>query len=238
MSVRPLRGALLLLVVPAILAGCDSTERLKIGPPPPCTTCGETPQNDTPQNTLIRLTAAYKWEVETEYFKLLSDDFRYDFSAEADSPLVALYGSSWGKLDEIQATLHLFHGFVAGTSEVVPGAGRIVLALNTVQYANDPEHADSAAWYRLATAQRVNMTVEVPGAADTLVYGIDDRHDFHLVRGDAAVLAADQPATSDRWYVRRWEDHSHPPASAPGPSEAFAESIRATTWGRLRAAYR
>jgi hypothetical protein len=187
---------------------------------------------------MLRFEAAYKFEVEPEYVALLTADFRFEFSADADSSLAAQYASSWSKLDENAAAIHLFEGFTSGRGEPIPGASDIVLDLNALQYSPDPGHPDSAAYFRLATAARVVMTVTVPGVPDTLRYVVDDPHDFHLVRGDAAVLDSDQPASSDRWYIRRWEDHSRLPTPAPGPAGNLAVSTVASTWGRLKAAYR
>jgi len=218
--------------------------------PPPDTGNGglpvDTPANDSPQNTMTRFQRTYEYQVQPEYVKLLTNDFRYTFSADTDPTLVAQYGPNWGKDDEAQSADHLFNGFTSSTTGLyVPGATNITMALNSVQYFADPAHSDSSGYYQWVTVARVVMAIEVPGTPDPVTYNIDARHEFYLVRGDAlsASLDSDQPKTADRWYIRRWDDQSTNLAGAMRIASANNLASNATlsvptTFGSLKASYR
>ena len=219
--------------------------------PPPDTGNGglpvDTPANDSPQNTMVRFQRTYEYQVQPEYVKLLTNDFRYTFSLDSDPALVTQYGANWGKDFEAESAANLFDGFTNSSGAYVPGATNITMALNSVQYFDDPAHSDSSAYYQWVTVARVVMSIEVPGDANgPQIYYIDAPHNFYLVRGDAlgASLDTDQPATSTHWYIRKWDDLSPPPAAgairiASVNHRAVGSSLSVPiTLGALKASYR
>ncbi len=233
MPVRPTNA----LVVGALVAlaccgvGCDSQPWYDIprdGNHIPV----QTPLNGTPRNTMLRLEAAYQYQDLSVYKSLLTADFRYTFSPQSDSALVALYGDNWGKVDEVLAAQRLLTGFTNAQGKFMPPASSVILQFANDQYLADPAHADSAANYDDTPIGAVALDVDIPTSTGTITYGVRAPHRFFLVRGDAAVLDPGQPADSLHWYVRRWDDLAAPPGGA-----TTAASV-ATTWGRLKARYR
>ncbi len=198
----------------------------------------ETPLNDTPANTMTRFEGTYEHQVLDQYELLFASNFRFTFSNQSDPELVTIYGNNWGKDDETSSTSHLFDGFTNDQGEFVPGAVGIMLGLPGQQFIDDPTaNPDSGAYYKLVIVPTVSLQLAGPGT-DGLE--VASTHYFYLVRGDAAVLDAGQPATPARWYLRRQEDRS----LAVGlrvPAE-FAPSrvlpSRVTTWGAVKAFYR
>jgi hypothetical protein len=215
------------LFLALLLCGCgnDPFRPRPIPPPPP----GD-------ENVMQRFERVYEFQDLPNYEKLLTSDFRYTFSAASDPNLVAQYGNNWGKDDEVESTKHLFEGFTNSAGDFFPAASRIDMTLTGVQYQPDFTHADSAAYYQKVVVTAVDMTIEVPTTPDPTTYQISARHEFYIVRGDAAVLDANQEARADRWYIRRWDDLSTGTAvKAPIPSTRAALFVPAT-WGALRAA--
>ncbi len=233
----------LTFAVTFVLSGCGGNP---FKPPPDGGNNGlpkDTPLNDSPQNTMTRFQRTYEYQVQPEYVKLLTSDFRYTFSANTDPRLVDQYGPNWGIDDEAQSADHLFNGFTSSTTgNYIPGATNITMALNSVQYFDDPAHPDSSAYYKWVTVARVVMAIEVPGTPDPQIFNIDDRHEFYLVRGDAALLDAGQSATADRWYIRRWDDLSRSLAGAMRIASANNQVSNSsmshpTTWGAMKGTY-
>ncbi|MEP7029018.1 MAG: hypothetical protein ABI960_10520 [Candidatus Eisenbacteria bacterium] len=234
----PVRHALVLLAA-CLLAGCGGGAKGTIGPPPPPP---QVTKNDTPANALQCFLEAYDQKLDAPYAALFTSDFHFTFSADTDPSLVVQYGPNWSKDDEAQSATHLFHGFTSGaTGTYLPGATHITMALNSVQFFDDPAHTDSTDSYKWATVARVVLAVEVPGNPDPQVYNIDARQEFYLVRGDAAVLDAGQEARADRWYIRRWDDLSTNLAAPARPALDAGDPptpTRAATWGSLKSQYR
>jgi len=243
----------LTLATTLAFAGCGGNP---FKPPPDNGNGGlpnDTPAADSPQNTMTRFQRTYEYQVQPEYVKLLTNDFRYTFSSATDPTLAAQYGATWGKDDEAESAAHLFDGFTSTTTgNYIPGASNITMTLNSVQYFEDPAHPlpinpgepDSSAYFKWVTVATVLMAIEIPGTPDPLVYNIAARHEFYLVRGDAlsASLDPDQPKTRDHWYIRRWDDLSEPPVptgamhiASVNPAGALQAPI---TLGALKAAYR
>jgi len=196
------------LIVLFSLAGCGGGDKTTKPIVPSDGLPAVTPQADTPAHLAQRLEATWESQVETEYAKLLTDDFRFHFSPASDPVLVETYGNNWKRSDEIEALTHLFHGFTNAESDTIPGANSIDVTLTGVQYAYDFEHPDSTAQYKKMVITSFNAAIEVPTEPEPSTFPISSRQELYLVRGDAAVLPAGSPADSSRWYVRRWEDLS------------------------------
>jgi hypothetical protein len=175
---------------------------------------GDTPLNDTVQNTMIRFEKTYEFQDLPKYEALLTADFFYTFSAQTDPLLASQYGTSWGKIDEATSSKNLFEGFTNSEGTYVPPATKIDITLTSPFYSDDYRHADSTAHYRKVSVTSVDMTIEVPTSPEPTIYQISARHEFYLVRGDAAVLDPGQEATADRWYINRWDDLSTSHATA------------------------
>jgi hypothetical protein len=183
-----------------------------------------------------RLEAAWESEADSQYAPLLTNDFRYKFSAASDPALVDLY-PNWGRDDEVAAITHLFNGFVNSNGTPVPAASHIDMTLNGVVQQDDADHADSTAYYQHIIVTSLDADIVVPQAGSyPITYHISSRHEYFVVRGNAAVLPAGTSADPTRWYLRRWEDLSPPPpAVRKGPviNPAMPKSL-----GSLRSQYR
>lgn len=193
-----------------------------------------TPAADSPAHLAQRLEATWENEVETEYAKLLTDDFRFHFSASSDPLLVQAYGDNWKRADEIAALTHVFHGFINAHSDTIPGASAIALSLVGVQYAADFDHPDSSTYYKKVVVALFDGMFEFPSDPSSITYPISSRQELYLVRGDAAVLPAGMAADSTHWYVRRWDDLSVSITSRKGP---VLNPTTPVTLGRLKAQF-
>ncbi len=234
--------ALLAAIVLPLAAGCGGNP---FNPPPDDGDGGlpdDTPLNDNPQNTMVRFERTYEYQVLPEYEKLFAANFRFIFSNQTDPDLVTRYGENWGKPDEIESTGHLFDGFTNGLGESVPGATRIDMRSNSPTFGDHPGFdPDSAAFYEWVVLPRLELDIEVPGSPEPLIYTIDARQEFYLVRGDIAVLDAGQEARTDRWYIYRWDDLSQPLAGPSRLAALDAGSLTGTstptTWGATKDRY-
>ena len=217
-----------------VLAGCGGGDKTTKPIVPSDGLPAGTPAADSQVHLAQRLETTLEWKVEAEYAKLLANDFRYRFSADADPLLVDQY-PNWGRTDEIAAMTHLFHGFTNSNSDSIPGAASINLTLTGVQYAGDPDHADSTTHYGRIIITNLSGEITVPAVPDWTTFVISSRHEFLVVRGDAAVLPAGAVADSTRWYLRRWDDLATNTASRKGP---VINPTRSHTFGSIRSLYR
>jgi hypothetical protein len=222
------------LFVLLALAGCGSDDNPTRPVPPADGLPAGTPAADTPAHFAQRLEATWESQVETEYAKLLTDDFHFRFSVSSDPLLVGAYGNNWKRAEEIDALTHLFHGFANAASDTIPGASTIDITMTGVQYVNDLEHSDSTAQYKKVVITSFDATIQVPAASEPVVYQISSRQELYLVRGDAAALPAGAVADSTRWYVRRWDDLSVGSLARKGP---ITHAARAASLGSMKALY-
>lgn len=233
------RSALLAaLVLLPVLSGCGSNPfNPPIDPGGDGHVPGDTPVADSPQNLMIRFEKSYEFQDLPNYEGILTSDFRYTFSAASDPLLVNQY-PNWGLDDEVESTKHLFEGFTNSEGKAISAASRIDMTLNGVQYnAPDVQHTDSTAYYQKVVVTIVDMTIEVPDTPEPVQYHISARHEFYIVRGDAAVLSAGQEARADRWYIRRWDDLSTATALTAHTASVGASKqamFVPTTWGAMK----
>ncbi len=210
--------------------------------------CGDDPANflapypfdtvvETPAQAMARFEQAYEGKHLPAYAAMLTADFSYRFSANADPNLVVQYGTSWGRARDSSSTSHLFDGFTNQYGEYVPSATAITLSLVGTRYEADPEHADSTRHYALADSALVTLAIDLESGLGT--YQVASYHSFRLVRGDAARLASGQVADSTRWFLRRQDDLAQPLGlRAPRSTDpARTHSATATTWGAIKAQY-
>jgi hypothetical protein len=203
-----------------------------------------TDSTETPAALMQRFERTYEQRRLDAYGDLFTADFSFRFSIQADPALVAEYGTGWGVDDELASAGHLFAGFTSTEPpfDVFPPATAIAMTLVGTQFLDDASRPDSTRFYKYVAVPLVEMQITVASSGDPLVYEISAQHDFHLVRGDAAVLAAGQAADSLHWYIRRWDDRSPPPVGLQArPGLAGAMRIlpaRISTWGSVKAMYR
>jgi len=221
----------LLLLFVLCVSGCafNPPEDIPVPPPP-------LPEADSPQNLMLRFEGVYELQSAVNYEALLTSDFRYTFSLASDPLLVNQY-PNWGRDDEVESTRHLFEGFTTTTGELLPAASRIEMTLNGVQYGQDYTHPDSGEHYMKVVITSVHLVIDVPVGPSGTSYDVTGRHEFYLVRGDAAVLDPGQVARADRWYLRRWDDLS-PGVGAPVPAADIvigAPRRVSASWGGVKA---
>ena len=211
-----------------LLAGCGGGSDKTTKPVPPADNGFAT----SPSNLMQRLENTYESKSESGYVKLLAGDFRYAFSVSADQLLVNQY-PNWDRDDEETSYKHLVNGFTNSVGTAIPAASRIDLTFYGVNYGPDPDHSDSTTHYQKVVVVTVDGTIEVPSSPDPVSYHISARHEFCLVRGDAAVVASGAIADSTHWYLRRWDDLSLTLTSKfPVINPATAQ-----TWGSIRSQY-
>jgi hypothetical protein len=133
------------------------------------------------------------------YALLLTADYRFVFG---DPELEAQYPNGFSREDEIASADHLFHGFVNAAGVYRPRAQTIQVDLGELAVATDPEKPESTASYQVVTSPAVHLLLTFPNGQRMEV--THAAHEFHVVRGEAAVLSAGQIADEDHWYVRRW----------------------------------
>jgi len=217
-----------------LLAGCGSSPSAPPDPGEPIYHPQPIPIADTPVHLVQRFEIVFEYQDLGNYKPLLTDDFHFRFSADADPELFYRY-PNWNIDDDIESTKHLFEGFVNTPGELVPAASRIDIALSGVQLEADSTHADSTRHYGKVAVAAFEMTIELPTNSDPVTYHVVAPHDFYVVRGDAAVLPGGTAADSTRWYIRRWIDRAPAPIAAKGPVLA---AIAPTTMGQIKDRYR
>jgi hypothetical protein len=232
--------SLLLMLCLGVLAGCSGDKPTKVVTPVDGLPAG-TPINDSVDHLLARFPVTFEAKSNVEYAKLLTDDFRFHFSAQADPKLVAAYGDNWRRADEDTAITHLFRGFTNSdpVPQYIPAAIHVDMTLNPLQVIADSSHADSVDFYQKCIVANLQMTIEIPSSTggDPTTYQIGDgaRQEFFLVRGDAAVLGPGQEPRADLWYIRRWDDLTVAPPFVMGP---VLNATRTSTIGSVKARYR
>ncbi len=109
--------------------------------------------------------------------------------------------------DELLAARNLFRGVQRDGRTAMPPAQSIDVTMTGLSENADPEHPDSAAFYRLVVCKEfaLNMKLQNGEVAKTT----PSLHVFQLVRGDAAVRTSAQTADPKRWYIRRWVDDAN-----------------------------
>ena len=155
---------------------------------------------DSPVGLMHRFEEAYEARDLDAYAALFTADYRFYPS----DPEVAGRFPVWTRTDEILSADHLFHGFTDAHGVYRAKATRISLDLSPYQERVDPEHADSAAYYRCYAVPSVTLQV---WTADGDYFIERQEHDYYVVRGDAAVLAAGEDGSADSWYIRKWVEN-------------------------------
>src|SRR5262245_246632 len=108
------------LVIPVLLllSGCGGGDKSTKPVVPHDGLPNGTPAADSPIHLVERLEATLDSQVEAQYALLLTDDFRYQFSAASDPVLVDQF-PDWNRTDEVAAITHLFDGFENSMGQAV-----------------------------------------------------------------------------------------------------------------------
>lgn len=162
----------------------------------PDSRAGLSPGSVTAMQSLKR---AYETRDESVLAGLYTSNYEYYSTAVSGGAM-----KYFGRDDELNSAHGLFHGVVKDGKTVMPAADTIGVSMSGLSESDDPEHPDSLAFYRLVTCTDFGLKMKLPGNLNTLTW--NSMHVFHLVRGDAAVLAEGQAADPKRWYIRRWYD--------------------------------
>ena len=239
-SLRILRLVVLTGLVGGIAAGCGGSDSKTTAPnvvtdPLPASTV----LNDTPTHTMSRLQATLNYQSNPSYAALLTSDFRFHFSSGTDPTLVAQWGDTWGEMDDSLSMAHLFHGFTNMGGMYMPGVTSMICIFSAMTDAGDPDYPDSAVFYRIIHVANMSAMMDMPMDGG-MTYSISSAPDICLVRGDVARLRPGQPASADRWYVRRWDDLSSlaSPVGVYSRIGPVTNPAKAMTLGSIKARYR
>lgn len=150
-----------------------------------------------PQATLQRFARAYGERSLDGVMGTFAGDYR--FHSMNDS----LLSYSWGatREDEEKSLRGMMLGSFKDGQMVRPPADSIGVSMDGFQEGVDPEHPDSTQHYRTITVGRFDFGIR---QGETRMWARTALHVFHMVRGDAAVLAPGQVAGTEHWYIRRW----------------------------------
>lgn len=145
-----------------------------------------------------KLAEAYRHRSPDEIGAVLAGD--YMFHSSGDSLHRFLAGSA--RATEMNAVRGMLLGVKHGDQVIMPPAEHVDMVVDGVSQQLDPEHPDSTEQFRVLTVKRFEIHIQIKGrhSMDTPA----SMHVFHVVRGDAAVLAEGQTADPNRWYIRRW----------------------------------
>ncbi len=155
-----------------------------------------------PIDALKQMEKAYATKSIELQSSLFTDDYRFHSLVMKLSEYVD--GSDRER--EIRIAKNLFAGRLFGKGEPKPDAMRLELVCGDVTEGPDPEHADSTEHYRVLVSNKFSMRVIEDGKERMSVPS--SQHVFHVVRGDAAVLASGQKADAGKWYIRRWLENT------------------------------
>jgi len=185
-----------------------------------------------PQAALERFAEGYRDRDPDSVLVNLTQDFR--FHSMGDTLMQYAWGNS--REAEAQTIRALLRGVIRDGDTLQAPADSVGMIVDGIGENVDPEHPDSTQRYRVLTVRRFELGMRIGGTRFEIASALQV---FHLVRGDVALLAQDQPADSTRWYIRRWlEDVTglnaelarqegacgEPPAAAPGPRSGGAHT--------------
>ena len=151
-----------------------------------------------PPSALENLARAYRDLSADEIGAVLTDDYR--FHAVGQNLLRFTTGSA--RTDEMGAVRGMLNGVTRDGKVLRPKADSIGVWFDGVAEGLDPEHPDSTEQYRVLTVARAEFGIRL--ADGNRLAHLPGLNVFHVVRGDAAVLAPGQTANPKGWYIRRW----------------------------------
>jgi hypothetical protein len=150
-----------------------------------------------PQATLESFAQAYRRLSADDVVSHFTADYRFHILGDSLLQFVSGFGR-----DQESNTIHnMLHGLVKGADTLMAPVDSVGMQMDGFLEAVDPEHPDSTQHYRVVVLARFEFGIRARGQR---MLSVSSQHVFHLVRGDVASLVAGQPATADRWYIRRW----------------------------------
>ena len=150
-----------------------------------------------PQGTLEAVARGYRDRSADSVVAHFTADFR--FHAFGDT--LVRYLTGLDRDDEIALLRAMFEGVVEGAQTLRAPADSVGVTMDGFQEGTDPEHPDSTQHYRTVVVARFELGFRM---GKDRYETRSQKHVFHLVRGDAAILVPGQSGDADRWYVRRW----------------------------------
>ena len=150
---------------------------------------------DNPGRMMRCLKEAFEARSVADFSALLAANFHFHtMDARMDSML--------GDVDrrrEIGIMRNLFEGGTDTTAR--PRADSISVNVGPYEVQDDPEHPDSTRHYQVIAVRSLEMVIEVK---DKTYKVTQARHEYRVVRGDAALLVPGQPADERHWYFWDW----------------------------------
>jgi hypothetical protein len=151
-----------------------------------------------PDAVLERFARAYRMRSVAGVDAVLTSDYRFH---EQGSTLSSFLSGN-DREKEMGAVRGMLEGVRKDGVVVMPAADSVSLDMDGISQNFDPEHPDSLGYYRVLTVRKFNLRAVLPKGQALMT---ETRlNTFHVVRGDAAVLADGQPADPNTWYIRRW----------------------------------
>src|SRR5438045_6798827 len=151
-----------------------------------------------PTAALENLAIAYRSMSVAGIDAMLTND--YLFHGMTDSLVKFTVG--WPLEHEMGSVRGMLEGVSRDGKVVMPRADSVGVSFDGISPGVDPEHPDSTQHYQVLTVTRAQFGIRLANGVH-LLNGAS-LHVFHVVRGDAAVLAPGQTPDPDRWYIRRW----------------------------------
>ncbi|HXS81774.1 MAG TPA: hypothetical protein VN896_03565 [Methylomirabilota bacterium] len=152
-----------------------------------------------PQAALERFADAYRDRAPDSVLANLTLDYRFHTLGMGDSLLKFTIGSD--REMEAHVIRGMLHGVIRNGDTLMAPADSVGMTIDGISEGVDPEHPDSTQHYRVLNVRLFSFGVRTTRGLRMNSTGLNI---FHVVRGDAALLADGQPADSLRWYVRRW----------------------------------
>jgi hypothetical protein len=151
-----------------------------------------------PEAALENLAKAYRSLSVARIDALLTND--YTFHGFTDS--LGRYTVGWPRDNEMRSIRGMLEGVSRDGKVIMARADSVGVVFDGISIGVDPEHPDSTQQYEVLTVTRAQFGIRMADGRHLL--NAPSLHVFHVVRGDAAVLAPGQRADPDRWYIRRW----------------------------------
>jgi hypothetical protein len=151
-----------------------------------------------PEAALESLANAYRSMSVAGIDSLLTND--YTFHGMTDS--LGQYTVGLSRDHEMRAVRGMLEGVAHEGGVTMPRADSVGMTFDGISPGVDPEHPDSTQQYQVLTVTRAEFAIRL--ANGRRLSSRPGLHVFHVIRGDAAVLAPGQAPDPGRWYIRRW----------------------------------
>jgi len=186
---------------------------------------------DSPAGAIREYAQAFSERSVPRLGALLAADFRSHIAGE--DRVESRFPEGIDRTMEMRVIRGLIQGVRHGDSVLAAPIRDIRVKAEGLHEADDPEHPDSTEHYRLVVIDR--FTFDLSAEDGTEYLGHPSLHIVHLVRGDAAMLVAGQPADARHWYIRRWLEDVNGLADALGKVEGDCEQADSAVSSRALA---